>query len=153
MTEKDLNSIISRSLTWAFKIPDQRGATGQLPFDGFGLYTSIPIYWEAKNLKAVKAFNFEDLQSHQIGNLLRIQELCSAALPLFLVGVAFTRMDKRLFIFKDMSYINKRKDERKSITKKEFERRQNFVPIQKGQVDFGRLLSLPKEWEYEHETV
>ena len=158
MTEAELNRIISSSIArngWSHKISDAaQGKGGLLPFDGFGIFKpgeadGVPIYWDAQNLKKPEAFNFNDLQNHQIDNLRAISHLCKAAVPLFLVCVDYGRMNKKVFVFKDMDYIFQRKVDKKSILKKEFDKRRNFVLIRKDKIDFNEILAMPREWEYE----
>jgi len=154
MLENKLNEIVGSSLSWHFKPQDGRYLKSPICFDGFGIFKpfeapAIPVYWESKNLKKPQAFNFNDLKPHQIGNLLRIQDLMPTALCLFLVCVDYGRMQKRVFIFRDMQYVAKRKDEKRSILKKEFDKRRNYVLIKKDHISFEDVLALPREWEYE----
>lgn len=141
MNEQMLNSVISRSLAWAFKIPDTRGTSGILPFDGFGMTTDgRPVYWEAKNLKKVQAFNFNNLSDHQIDNLCSLKRLNPEAKTLLLIGVDFGFADKRVFIFDDPFYIQKRKQNAESITQKEFKTLRNYVKIKKQRIEESTLL-------------
>jgi penicillin-binding protein-related factor A (putative recombinase) len=148
MTEIDVNRIIGNSCDWRYKIPD--AGHGLKPFDGIALFKGNAIYWEAKLLKEVKAFNFTRLEDHQIANLQQVAaQNTPNILPLFLVVVAFGRLDKRLYIFRDMQYIGERKLQKRSILKGEWEHRRNYVPVVKSLISFEELLALPKEWEYE----
>lgn len=154
MTEAEVNGIVSSSLTWAWKIPDGPHLKGYNPFDGFGIFKAegsadgIPVYWESKNLKKPQAFNFNDLQDHQINNLLMCKRLHSQSLTLFLICVDYGRRDKRLFVFRDMEYIFNRKASKKSILKKEFNIRKNFILIKNKHIDFNEIINMPVEWEY-----
>lgn len=135
-------------MEWRHKIAD----VGRMPkpFDGFGIFNGVPVYWESKNLKKPQSFNFKRLEDHQIFNLLEIKNrLKDENHTWLLICVDFGRADKRVFLFRDMEYINKRKTEKDSILKKEFESRRNYVKIKKQLIDFNELLSQPKEWEYE----
>lgn len=147
MTENQLNSIIGKSLDWRHKIGD--AGVFQKPFDGIGIYNGQSVYWEAKNLKKAEAFNFNRLENHQINNLLTVQKLNPSSLTLLLIAVDFGRADKRVFVFKDMDYINKRKENKESIKKKEFENRKNYVVIKKGLIDMGEIVSMDKDLEYD----
>lgn len=148
MNEAQLNTIIGNSLDWKHKISDG-GRHGLLPFDGFGILNNQPIYWEAKFLRKPESFNFNKLQDHQIENLLQVQNLLPNNPSWFIIGVNFGRADKRVFLFRDMNYIKKRKEEGNNILKKEFERRKNYVTIKKQLINFKELLSLPMEYEYD----
>ena len=146
MDEQKFNTIIGNSLDWRFKIPDAGGMAK--PFDGIGLFKGLPVYWEAKNLKKVEAFNFNRLEDHQIFNLLTIQQQLKQVHAWFIVCVDFGRADKRVFLFRDMDYINNRKKNKKRILKKEWLERKNYVKIKKELIDLEELLSLPDDWEY-----
>lgn len=154
MLEKKLNEVIGKSLNWHFKPQDGPHLKGVICFDGIGVFKpadadGIPIYWEAKNLKKPSAFNFNDLQPHQIDNLKAISHLCSTAMTLLLVCVDYGRMSKRVYVFRDMDYIFQRKLDKRSILKKEFDKRRNFVLIRKDLINFNEILAMPREWEYE----
>lgn len=157
MLENQLNGIVGASLNWAWKIPDGQHLKGTNPFDGIGVFKStavenaeFPVYWESKNLKKPQSFNFKDLQPHQITNLEAVQKhLGGKAMVLFLVCVDYGRMQKRVYVFKDMKYISARKAEQRNILKKEFDKRRNYVLIKKQQIDFEEILAMPPEWEYE----
>ena len=133
-------------MPWHHKIGDAGKFTK--PFDGIGIVQGRSVYWEAKLLKKPLAFNFSRLEDHQIANLLSVQRLNKDALALFLVCVQFARGDNRVFIFRDMEYINKRKTEKLSILKKEFESRKNYVKIHKQLINIDELLSLDPKLEY-----
>ena len=155
MLENQLNAIVGDSCNWHFKPEDGRRLKSPICFDGFGVYKaaagdSIPVYWESKNLKKPQSFSFKDLQIHQITNLEAVQRLMGAkALVLFLVCVDYGRMQKRVYVFKDMKYISTRKAEQRNILKREFDKRRNYVLIKKQQIDFEEILAMPREWEYE----
>ena len=147
MNEQAFNTIIGNSLDWKHKISDG-GRHGLLPFDGVAIFDGAPVYWEAKFLKKPQSFNFNRLEDHQIANLLEVQRLLPGSPSWFVIGVDFGRADKRVFLFRDMEYIQERKKEKRNILKKEFERRKNYVLIKKQLIDFKELLSQPREWEY-----
>lgn len=155
MLENQVNAIVSSSLNWAWKIPDGQHLKGTNPFDGLGVLVakggfSLPVYWESKNLKKPQSFNFNDLQPHQITNLEAVQKhLKENALVLLLICVDYGRMQKRVYVFKDMKYISERKLEKRNILKKEFDKRRNYVLIKKQHIDFEEILNMPLEWEYE----
>lgn len=148
MNEQEFNTIVGNSLQWRHKIADG-GRHGLLPFDGMGIFENKPLYWESKFLRKPEAFNFSRLEDHQIENLHKVQELLGGDPAWFLIGVDFGRSDKRVFLFRDMEYIRKRKEDKDSILKKEFEKRRNYVTIKKQLIDFKELISQPREWEYE----
>ena len=147
MNEAKLNTIIGHSMQWHFKPKDN---TGQLLcFDGFAIMDGKPMYWEAKNLTKPGAFNFSRLEDHQIANLLFIQSTLKVPnYCLILIGVDFGRADKRVYVFKDMAYIDKRKKEKKSILKKEFAKRKNYVLVRNGLINVEEMINLSHEDEY-----
>ena len=153
MTEAEMNRIVGASLAFRFKIPDG-GSHGKLPFDGFGIYKptdgeGIAVYWESKNLKRPEAFNFNDLQQHQIDSLRAIAHLSKNVMPFFLVCVDFGRAEKRVYAWRDMDYLFQRKAEKRNILKKEWMVRKNFVLIKKQLIDFHEIVAMPREWEYD----
>ena len=150
MTEVEVNTIVGRSLDWSFKIPDD--SRGKKPFDVFGAYNGCPVYIESKNLKRPEAFPWDRFEPHQISNLLRIQELIPNAISIFLVVVDYGRSKKRAYIFQDMKELKRRWDdpEEKSIKKKEWDKRTNYIMIEKGHIDFSRLEEMK---ELEHAPV
>ncbi len=150
ITEQELNTIVGRSLDWSFKIPDD--SRGKKPFDVFGIYHGKPIYIESKNLKRPEAFPWDRFEPHQISNLLRIQELMPNAISLFLVCVDYGRAKKRIYLFQDMVELKRRWDdpEEKSIKKKEWDKRTNYVLIEKGTIDFSKLEEMK---ELEHANI
>lgn len=134
-------------MSWHHKIGD--AGRFSKPFDGFGIACGKSIYWEAKLLKKPQAFNFMRLEDHQIYNLLEVTKHNPDAVALFLVCVQFARGDNRIFVFRDMQYINQRKQSRDNILKKEFEHRSNYVMIKKQLINFEELLQLDQMLEYE----
>lgn len=89
-----------------WKIADPNGNFMQAtkrPFDGFGFVeignVFCPLYWEAKCLKKLEAFNIKhSLRPHQAENL----DLClkiSNSLVWVPLGINVGRRDKRLYIF------------------------------------------------------
>jgi penicillin-binding protein-related factor A (putative recombinase) len=138
MLEAQFNTIIGNSLDWRHKIGD--AGRFKKPFDGFGVFRGKPVYWEAKWLKTPKAFPWSRLEDHQIESLLNIQRLMPDAHCLFIIGVDYGRADKRIFIFTDMELVNRRKQIEKSILKKEFDARTDYVKITQQLIPFGEVL-------------
>lgn len=157
MLENQLNAIVGASCNWHFKPEDGARLKSPICFDGFGVYRpadasklALPVYWESKNLKKPQSFNFKELQPHQVNNLEAVQKLLgNNALVLFLICVDYGRMQKRVYVFRDLKYISARKAEQKNIFKKEFDKRRNYVLIKKQLIDFEEILAMPAEWEYE----
>lgn len=142
MKESIINHNIGKSLDWYHKIAD--GAMQKLPFDGFGLYRDKAIYWEAKYLPKPQSFNFHRLEDHQIANLLDIEKLDKSNgnfIPLLLIAVNYGRADVRVFYYKNMSEIDKRKRGKKNILKKEFDSSTNYVTIKKGLLNMNEILN------------
>lgn len=150
--EAEFNGIVSKSLNisgYGFKIPDTVSSItfkhADLPFDGFGFFIDnngkgYPVYWESKFLKEPSSFNFNRLEDHQIESLMKFKKAIPDCLSLFLICVDFGRGDKRVFYFKDLDEINKRKIEKKNIFKKEFLELKNYVKIKKGVFDFNEII-------------
>lgn len=155
--EAEFNTIVTHSLTLGHKIGDQRstitGFHSKNPFDGFGVFKgkeqAYPVYFESKFLSEPRAFNFDRLEEHQLYSLLTFATLLPESLSLFLICVDFGRNDKRVYVFRDMLYIKERKENKESITKKEFMIRKNFVKIKKNKIDFNEIIEMDKDLEYE----
>ena len=141
MKESILNRQIKNSASWGFKIPD--GAMTKLCFDGFGVYKGKAIYWEAKYLPKPKSFNFNRLEAHQIKALLDIEKLNmeNNFAPLLLIGVNYGHAQVRVYYYKDMAEIDKRKRNKNNILKKEFDISTNYVVVKKGLIDFDEILN------------
>lgn len=151
--EAEFNSVVSRSLSvsgYGFKIADTFASSSlsrsSSPFDGFGYFfdknnKGYPVYWESKFLKEPSSFNFNRLEEHQINNLINFKKAVPDSLSLFLICVDFGRGDKRVFYFKDLDEIYKRKQEKKNILKKEFLELKNYVIIKKGIIDFNEIIN------------
>jgi len=139
MHENDLNAVISKSLSWSFKIPDDGTSLAigvKRPFDGFGAHHGFPVYWEAKYLNSVRAFNFSALKEHQIENLIALKQEIPYAKCLFIVGVQWSARELRAYIFEDLGYIKIRKQAKKSILAEEFKTLTNFIVKKNGVFDF-----------------
>lgn len=154
MIESDFNSILTRSLHdsgwFGFKIGDQRSSITQFhsknPYDLFGYYKGRFVCCESKWLKEPMAFNFTRLEDHQIENLIKAHEMVDNCLAMFVIGVDFGRGDKRVFIWKDkdLYYIQRRKQNKDNILKKEMLTLNNYVKIKKGVVNFDDIIALPE---------
>lgn len=153
MLERDFNTIVSRSLNnlggYGFKISDSgqyfNGKVGHSknPFDGFGRFNNHFVCWESKYLNSPSSFNFNNLQDHQIENLIGFYEgIPEACYSLFLIGVNFGRNDIRAFywINEDLYNIKKRKENKDNIFKKEFLSLNNFIKIKKGMINLDEIL-------------
>lgn len=151
--EAEFNGIVVKSLNqsgWAYKVPDQvslvTGYGAPKPFDIVGIYRNLtgegmPVYIESKFLHRVESFNFSRLENHQLEALLKCQNLLGEkALVLLLICVDFGRAEKRVFFYKDMKEIENRKNNKKSILKKEFESSNNYTTIKKGLINFEDIL-------------
>ena len=108
MLERDFNTIVSRSLNnlggYGFKISDSgqyfngKVSRSKNPFDGFGRFNNHFVCWESKYLNSPSSFNFNNLQDHQMENLIGFYEgIPEACYSLFLIGVNFGRNDIRVF--------------------------------------------------------
>ena len=150
MIESDFNSIVTKSLNsqggFGFKIPDERstltGFHSKNPYDIFGLFDGHFIAWESKYLQKPSAFNFNNLQEHQIDNLIKAFELCPNAISIFAIGVNFGRADIRCSFSnnEDLYDINASKDTTSTIPQKQFDNLDNYIKIKKGQLDIKEIL-------------
>lgn len=124
MKEADLNRIVAQSLDWGYKIPDppQVVATtaSQRPFDGFGTWRALPVYWEGKFSKQLKSFDLSRIADHQAEALSAINTTIGVAHIWIVYGVHVGRGDFRIWVF-DWEYIRPRREERRNILKKELE--------------------------------
>ena len=142
MNEAQVNGMLRKSLDFGFKIPD--GSMTKLPFDLFGVYQGKGIYIETKYLPKPKSFNFHRLEDHQISSLLNIYNLDenrNNLVSLFLIVVNYGRGDKRVFYYKDMKEIDRRKRNKENILKKEFDISTNYTTISKSLIDFDKILN------------
>jgi len=124
MKEADLNRIMAVSLDWGYKIPDppQQVATtaSQRPFDGFGTFNGLPVYWEGKFSKQLKSFDLSRIADHQADALEILHQQVSSAHIWIVYGVYVGRADFRIWIF-DWNFIKHRRIAKQNILKKELE--------------------------------
>lgn len=151
MHEKEFNTIVSKSLNtlggFGYKIPDTFAAgslkRSEAPYDGYGFFNNHFVCWESKYLNSPSAFNFTNLQDHQIENLIKFYEnIPNACYSLFLIGVNFGRGDVRVFYWMndDLYNIKERKLNKENIHKKEFLSLSNYINIKKGLINFNEIL-------------
>lgn len=130
MKETDLNRIIAQSLDWSYKIPDppQIVATtaSQRPFDGFGTWRALPVYWEGKFSKSLKSFDLSRIADHQAEALSAIYTTIATAHIWIVYGVYVGRADFRIWIF-DWNFIRDRRLNKQNILKKELEQLPYFT--------------------------
>ncbi len=139
MNEAIINNMIRKSCSWGYKISDESRV--KKPFDIFSVHKGKAIYIETKYLPKPASFNMKRLEDHQISSLLKIEQQDSPHLiPLVLIAVNFGRADIRVFYYKDMAEMSRRKYEKESILKKEFENSTNYVTIKKQLIDIDEVL-------------
>ncbi len=145
MDEKIINSQVRASLEFGHKISDESRV--KKPMDVFGTYKGKAIYIETKYLSSPKSFNFNRLETHQIASLLKIEKenILGAFVPLLLIAVNYGRGRVRVYYYKDMAEIDRRKREKNNILKKEFDSSTNYIIIQKGLLDFDKILNEQNE--------
>lgn len=123
MKETEINKIINRELRsqgFSHKISDYGGQFhGESPFDGFAVTKEGFIYWEAKYMNKLQAFNFGKIENHQLDNMNVIRSLQSKAITIYPVGVFQPRKYFYLFLFDSKLIQYLKKSEKKSILKKE----------------------------------
>lgn len=80
--EAQFNTYVKNTLQGhkhGYKISDVAGGKGQRrPFDGFGIYNNQAVFWEAKLMKGVYAFNIKDLFEGQRGHQMETFEAYSS---------------------------------------------------------------------------
>lgn len=124
MKEADLNRIVANSLDWGYKIPDPPQAVAttasQRPFDGFGTFDGLPVYWEGKFSKQVKSFDLSRIADHQAEALDALYKQLPSAHVWIVYGVYVGRADFRVWIF-DWAFIKDRRIAKQNVLKKELE--------------------------------
>jgi len=154
MKEADLNTYTKNSFTekgrtWMSKIPDPTTDynTIKRPFDLFGCYEGIPVYFEGKFQKGLKAFNFSHIRDHQIENLLELQNISKnynkEMITGFTLGVYEPRKYFYLLTFEPDLINQLIISEKKSIIKVELLKLINsskFVSIKKKKFDSSKMI-------------
>lgn len=144
--EQETNNIFRKSIFdangWAYKIPDP-GASEALtavprPFDGFSVLNGELLCWEGKFLNKMSSFNLQTIKDHQIENLLAIKNLSNTAECWIVLGVNVARGDNRIYIFKDIHDINKRREAKQNFLKKELESLP-YYKVFKNSIDLSNL--------------
>lgn len=139
-SERDLNKILTSSLDVGYKIQDVGDGVGnKRPFDLFGTFNDRPVYVEGKFKPVPEAFNWSRLEDHQIDYLLKFD--IPNAIACVIIGVVFKRGDIRCFVYctEEAAY---RKKNNISVTKKEFMNDENYVKVEKGKVDYNKIVEL-----------
>ena len=126
MLEKDFQSILTHTFTsqegWCYKIED--AGFSPKPYDCYGFHDGMAYVMELKWMNKPQAFNFSRLEQHQIDNLLRTYEIMGDnARCMFIIGINYSRLDKRVFIFcnEQLKEIARRKKEKRNLLKKDFD--------------------------------
>ena len=103
-SEAELCTIIAKSFTYGWKIPDPSGAYMQTSIRAFdGIATQMLadglhfICWEAKYLKSPGAFSFKRIEPHQNFNLIEFRK-AKEVLSYVIVGIDYGRADSVLII-------------------------------------------------------
>lgn len=123
-SEAEFCTIIKNSLTIGFKIPDPTGNfsfTIERLFDGIGAFQGKPVYFEAKFLPELKAFNLQIIMDHQIAGLYSFKKALPNSLCWIILGIKVGHGDNRVFIFDDIDMIIKRRNNKENFLKKELE--------------------------------
>lgn len=117
------NTMISKGCKM-YKIPDPTSDfrnTIQRPFDMFGISISNPYYIEVKFMNKLMSFNLNKIENHQIRELTEIKRLNPNARCWIVLGIKVSKMDSRIYIFKDIMEIEKRRTDKENYLKKELE--------------------------------
>jgi penicillin-binding protein-related factor A (putative recombinase) len=108
----------------AWKIPDPSGAFATAiarPFDILGATKEgCPLYIEAKFLKTLESFNLQKIESHQMESLLSLKKLMPTAECWIVLGVKIPRKN-RVYVFKDIYEIERRRKAKENFKMKELE--------------------------------
>ena len=140
MKEAELNTIIKNSLLteFSYKIPDAGFSKSiKRPFDGFGIYKGLPLYWEAKMNKSFGVLDLQKIEDHQIANLLRIQRTLKVPNYCWLIWGVKVNNKTRIYIFDDMELINERRNNEKNILLKELKTITNYGMVCNKLIDFS----------------
>jgi len=148
MKEKDLNTVINNSfkcLGFSHKISDPMGGQGsQNPFDGFSVCFDQAWYWESKLIKeGYYAFNFNKIEEHQWGNLLRIKKEMPTANCVIIVGFWASRSFFEYLVFDVVCLWKMKNQGQKSIKKTELEklRKKGYNMIIKKNKNTNKLMT------------
>ena len=145
--EAQLNTIIKNSIInsggWAYKINDPQKSSvytsNPNPFDGFGIYQGNSLYWEAKYMSLLHSFSLNSIQDHQIKNLVEINTLNPNSLCWIILGVHIARGNNRVYVFKDVHEIARRRANKLNIKKKELESL-SYLSVHKDLIDIKSVL-------------
>jgi penicillin-binding protein-related factor A (putative recombinase) len=144
--EAEVCNIICKSLVNCYKIPDPTSNFSQTifrPFDLLGSFDGKPLYIEAKHRKGLLSLNLKDIKDHQIDALMRFKNEIPNALCWIIWGVTTGKHgDNRFYIFTDIFEINRRRNAKDNIKKKELENLP-YLKLFKGVVDFSSLAESP----------
>lgn len=147
-SEKELDRVLFNSLKPGYKIADPSfagGSAGELnkrPFDGFGVYEGRVAFIEGKFLPEPKAFNWSRLEDHQLEWLKAFN--LPGCITCVIIGVQFKRGDIRCFPY-TIDECEYRKINKISVTKKEFTEDPLYVKIEKGKIDYSRIIEILDE--------
>lgn len=155
MLEKDLNGIIRKSFAeqgdFAFKIQDSgqyfngKVSHTKNPADGIAFYKGYFVAWESKWLPKPSSLNLQRLQDHQLDFLKKTKNCLKSSKALFLVGIKWTSRETRVYIFEDIDELERRRNSKENILKKEFETMENYVSVKKGIINIEELFSKSKK--------
>ena len=116
-----------------FKIPDPSNSfssTIQRPFDMIASYKGNPVYIEVKYMKGLHSFNLQEIRDHQIENLINYKNKINNAECWIVLGINVKRGDNRIYIFKDIFEIEKRRLNKDNYKVKELHQLP-YYPIKK----------------------
>lgn len=118
------NSLIAAGYK-GYKIPDPSGDYGKTikrPFDIMGSWANNLLLVEAKFESSLKSFDLQRIEDHQIEELLDWQKKIPGTQSWIVLGVKAARADNRIYIFKDMKEIERRRNTKENYLKKELEK-------------------------------
>ena len=145
-SESETCTIICKSIPNCYKIPDPSSDFTQTisrPFDCFGSFRGKPLYIEVKHKKGLLSLNLQDIQDHQIENLMQLKTDMPYAECWIIWGVTTGKHgDNRFYVFTDIHEINRRRNAKENIKKKELETLP-YLKLFKGVVDFSSLAESP----------
>jgi len=155
MDEKVLNRWIANSFDWSHKLPDPPPgfslSSNQRPFDGFALSPEVGVvFWEAKIMKKLEAFNFSRIAPHQIDNLSRAKNILknSGHSGKFVVILGLWNKGKgiKTWLFDIDLIVRLQAEGKKSFTKKDLEALEEFTHQSKNEKFIFLFDKVVNEW-------
>ncbi|MFA5385384.1 MAG: hypothetical protein WC364_12135 [Eubacteriales bacterium] len=141
--ESELCTVFKNSLIvvkeLGYKIPDPSGdyaKTIKRPFDLIGSWEGKLLVVECKYMSTLGSFSLQRVEDHQMEALLQWSRGIPNTQAWIVLGVNVKRGDNRVYVFKDMEEIQRRRDLKENFLKKDLEKMSHFE-IHKGLIDLN----------------